>query len=120
MICSRESMDVYTSITPPVSFLKDSSSLTSIRIRGSETNGFESSLSTPLILEPSLEKEDLPVSTLPVTTSVTTVSGSHISEVPQPKPKQCSYFQSQLNGENLDTFNCFSLKIVWRLSRQKG
>lgn len=96
-------MDVYTSITPPVSFLKDSSSLTSIRIKGSQTNGSESSLTRPLILEPSLEKEDFPVSNLPVSvsTSITNVSGSHISEVPQ--PKRCSYFQSLLNGENSDT-----------------
>lgn len=99
-------MDMYTSITPPV------------RIRRSENSGFESSLSIPLILEPSLETEELPVSTFPGTASVTPVFGSHISEVPQ--PKSCSYFQSQLNGENSDTFNCFSLKIVWRLSRQKG
>lgn len=95
-------MDMYTSVTPSVSFLKGSSFLISADKR-SQTSDTESSLFKPLISSTSLDKVVVPTSILPVNLSATSELRTSISELPQ--PPQCSYTQSVLNG-NLYTLSC--------------
>ncbi|KAI5682453.1 hypothetical protein M9H77_03681 [Catharanthus roseus] len=95
-----QSIDMYTSVTPPVmSFLNRSSSLTSVVTRRSQLSGLEGSFSKPLISDASLEKEEVPTSTLPVRLSIT--SGSMSSSIYElPPPRLCSYSQALLNAIN--------------------
>uniref|UniRef100_A0A5B7B409 Putative vacuolar amino acid transporter 1-like n=1 Tax=Davidia involucrata TaxID=16924 RepID=A0A5B7B409_DAVIN len=100
----RQSMDMLTSVTPPsVSFL------TGTRISGGSflTSAYkrpqasmpDSSLDKPLISAVSLDKEEVPTSTLPVKLSATSYSGLSLDELPP--LHQCSYAQSLLNAINV-------------------
>ncbi|KAM7526365.1 hypothetical protein LguiA_016267 [Lonicera macranthoides] len=95
----RLSMDRYTSVaSPSVSFLKGGS-LLSPTCKRSDASVFQSSLTKPFISETSLDKEEVPTSTLPVKLSATSDSRFTLSEVPP--PELCSYGQSVLNAMNL-------------------
>ncbi|KAL8526894.1 hypothetical protein ACS0TY_015947 [Phlomoides rotata] len=91
----RQSMDIYTSVTPSVSFLKSSSFVLSSDKKSSDV---ESALFRPLISSTSVDREEVPTSIPPVKLSVTSVFRTSISELPQ--PQQCSYIQSVLNAIN--------------------
>ncbi|KAI3473892.1 hypothetical protein Pfo_028073 [Paulownia fortunei] len=94
----RQSVDMYTSVTPPsVSFLRGSSFLSSAD-KKSQTTATESSLFKPLISSTSVDKEEVPTSIFPVKLSTTSELRTSFSELPQ--PQQCSYTQSVLNAIN--------------------
>ncbi|KAK6140260.1 hypothetical protein DH2020_026058 [Rehmannia glutinosa] len=94
----RRSMDMYTSVTPPtVSFLKSSSFLSSAD-KKSQISATESSLFKPLISSSSLDKEDVPTSTLAVKLSSASELRTSLDELPQ--SQLCSYTQSVLNAVN--------------------
>ncbi|KAF6150312.1 hypothetical protein GIB67_034011, partial [Kingdonia uniflora] len=99
----RQSMDMYTSFTPPnVGFLAGSSLgigssfLTSSLYRRPSTVENDSSLIKPLIPAPSLEKDELP----PPTPRRHPSQGFSYPDLPPPT-QQCSYAQAVLNGINV-------------------
>ncbi|KAG8376922.1 hypothetical protein BUALT_Bualt09G0114500 [Buddleja alternifolia] len=95
----RQSMDMYTNMTPPsISFLRGSSFLTSAAEKRSQPSDSESSLIKPLITPTTLEKQILPTSTLPIKESITSHLRSSLSELPP--PQQCTFSQSVLNAIN--------------------
>ncbi|XP_027070593.2 amino acid transporter AVT1E-like [Coffea arabica] len=94
----RQSMDMYTSVTPSsFSFLRGSSPPTSANKRPQITVR-ESSFTRPLISPTIFDKEEVTCSQhfkkLPV------ASGSRLSIEELPTPKQCSYVQTILNAIN--------------------
>lgn len=92
-------MDMYTSMTPPsLSILTGSSSLT-LPYKRSQSFIPESSLTRPLFSATSLDKEEVPTSTLPVKFSATSSLKLSLSELPE--LQKCSYSQSVLNGNGL-------------------
>ncbi|KAL3536417.1 hypothetical protein ACH5RR_004878 [Cinchona calisaya] len=94
----RQSMDMYTSVTPSsFSFLRGSSILTSTNKRP-EITAAESSFTRPLISPTSLDKVDLSSPRLQKKLSI--ASDSRASIVELPTPKQCSYAQTILNAIN--------------------
>lgn len=97
----RQSMDMYTSVTPPpISFLRGSFALSSADKRSQPTLPIYSSLSKPLISVTSLDKDEVPTSTLPVKFSAASCSRfTSLNELPPPV-EQCSYSQSVLNAIN--------------------
>lgn len=102
-------MDMYTSVTPTVSFLRGNSFLPSAE-RESATGS--SSLLTPLI------SEIVPTSILPVRlSSASDQLTTFASERPQ-REQYCSYTQSVLNGNfqhsitKLIALSCISVKMI--------
>ncbi|KAK4480969.1 hypothetical protein RD792_011831 [Penstemon davidsonii] len=95
----RQSMDMYTSVTPPtVSFLKDGSFFASPE-KKSHSSFLGSSLTKPLIPTTSFDKEDrVPTSMLPV--KLSSASGIKLSVGELPLPQECSYSQSLFNAIN--------------------
>ncbi|KAL3717154.1 hypothetical protein ACJRO7_008695 [Eucalyptus globulus] len=90
----RQSMDMFTSVTPPsISFLTGSS-LTQRRLPPSTS---ESSLHKPLIPSTNFDKEVLPLKTPSVTSLNNIIS---VPELPPPR-EQCSLAQAALNGINV-------------------
>ncbi|XP_030475590.1 amino acid transporter AVT1D [Syzygium oleosum] len=92
----RQSMDMFTSVTPPsISFLTGSS-LTHRRLPPSDS---ESSLHKPLVSSTNLDKEGLPLTT-PVQSFTSLYSILSVPELPPPR-EQCSVAQATLNGINV-------------------
>ncbi|KAI3435350.1 Aa_trans domain-containing protein [Psidium guajava] len=92
----RQSMDIFTSVTPPsISFLKGSS-LTHRRLPPSDS---ESSLHKPLVSSMNFDEEVLPITT-PVQSYTSLYSILSVTELPPPR-EQCSVAQAALNGINV-------------------
>ncbi|XP_062168233.1 amino acid transporter AVT1D [Alnus glutinosa] len=102
----RQSMDMFTSVTPPfINFLRGNSltgisSVFSTAYKRPQSSELDSSLSKPLISETSLDKEEVPTHTLPVKSSASSYSKFSISEFPPPQ-EQCSFAQAVINGINV-------------------
>ncbi|KAF7849464.1 hypothetical protein BT93_L0774 [Corymbia citriodora subsp. variegata] len=91
----RQSMDMFTSVTPPsITFL--SPSLTHRRLQPSDS---ESSLHKQLVPSTNFEKEVLPLKT-PVQSFTSLYSILSVPELPPPR-EQCSLAQATLNGINV-------------------
>ncbi|XP_058003079.1 amino acid transporter AVT1D isoform X2 [Hevea brasiliensis] len=93
-------------LTTQISFMKGTgggggitSSLTSVCKIG-QSSEFASSLSKPLISQQSLDKEEVPTSTLPLKLSGSFPSRFSIDELPPPN-KDSSFAQAVLNGINI-------------------
>ncbi|CAH9100949.1 unnamed protein product [Cuscuta epithymum] len=96
-------MDMYTTVvSPSVSFLRGSSSLTSVYNRRPQSMVLDqSSLSKPLIGETVyVNDEEVPTSTLPTKISTTT-SISRLSFPELAPPQECSYAQALANSINV-------------------
>ncbi|KAL1549217.1 amino acid transporter AVT1D-like isoform X1 [Salvia divinorum] len=93
----RQSMDMYTSVTPSVSFIKGGSFLIQTD-RRSQAPDIESSLSKSLLSATNSDIDIVPTSIPPIKLSSVSVFGASISELPM--PQQCSYSQSLLNATN--------------------
>ncbi|KAH6762081.1 hypothetical protein C2S52_019514 [Perilla frutescens var. hirtella] len=95
----RQTMDMYTSVTPSVSFLGSGSFLITAD-RRPQAQDVESSLSKSLISSLSSDdKEMVPTSIPPIKMSSASVLGASFSEL-LPPSQQCSYAQSVLNATN--------------------
>ncbi|KAL1545598.1 amino acid transporter AVT1D-like isoform X1 [Salvia divinorum] len=89
----RQSMDMYTSVTPSVSFIRDSSFLIQTE-KKSQAPDIESSLSKPFLLSvTNSDREIVPTSIPPLALSSISLFGASM-------PQQCSYAQSLLNATN--------------------
>ncbi|XP_070051190.1 amino acid transporter AVT1D-like isoform X2 [Nicotiana tomentosiformis] len=90
----RQSMDMFTGVTPPsLSFLRGSSFL-----RSQTTPTPQPSICKPLISSLRSDKEEVPTLTHPTRLSV--VSSARYSALELPPSQQCSYTQSVLNAIN--------------------
>ncbi|KAK3034267.1 hypothetical protein RJ639_032202 [Escallonia herrerae] len=97
----RQSMDMLTSATPPsINFLRGSPSATSVYKRSQPSMSDQSSLTKPLISATSLDKDEVPTSTLSTKLS-STANSRFFSNCELPPPQQCSYAQSVLNAINV-------------------
>ncbi|XP_057778095.1 amino acid transporter AVT1D-like isoform X2 [Salvia miltiorrhiza] len=94
----RQSMDMYTSVTPSVSFIRGSSFLVQADKR-SQAPDIESPLTKPFLSATNSDREIVPTSIPPIKLSSVSVFGASISELPPPL-QQCSYAQSLLNATN--------------------
>ncbi|XP_057778097.1 amino acid transporter AVT1E-like isoform X3 [Salvia miltiorrhiza] len=91
-------MDMYTSVTPSVSFIRGSSFLVQADKR-SQAPDIESPLTKPFLSATNSDREIVPTSIPPIKLSSVSVFGASISELPPPL-QQCSYAQSLLNATN--------------------
>ncbi|GFZ10968.1 transmembrane amino acid transporter family protein [Actinidia rufa] len=99
----RESMDMYTSATPPSVCFLSNSFLTSAHKRPQAGVPDDSSqLNEPFISSPTLNKDEVPTSYLPVEKLYNTSQQTRFAANELPPPQQkCSYAQSVLNAMNV-------------------
>ncbi|WOG94427.1 hypothetical protein DCAR_0313723 [Daucus carota subsp. sativus] len=95
----RKSMDMFTGTPPSRSYLTGYSAQSSPYKRSQLSMHDEFFLNQPLIPETSLDKEEVPTSTLPVRLSATSSIISSLSDTPQ--QQKCSFSQSVLNAINV-------------------
>lgn len=102
-------MDMFTGTPPSKSYLTGYSAQSSPYKRSQLSIHDEFFLNQPLIPETSLDKEEVPTSTLPVRLSATSSIHSSLSDVPQ--QQKCSFSQSVLNGTIQILF--FEKRLFW-------